>query len=103
VASLGDTFSFKAALLSRSMKPSGTLVATCTVTSGGRNPTETCYGTFMLKGGELIGATTVRQGRTSHIAILGGTGAYVGARGEVTSVSRGENSPFTDDTVHLLP
>ena len=38
-----------------------------------------------------------------HIAIVGGTGAYEGARGSVTSVSRGDNSPYSDDTVHLLP
>jgi len=85
------------------MKPSGTLVVSCSVTSGGRNPTETCFGTYMLRGGQLVGATTIRNHRVNHIAILGGTGSYVGARGEITSISRGENSPFTDDTVHLLP
>jgi hypothetical protein len=85
------------------MKPSGTLVATCAVTSGGRNATETCYGTFMLKGGELVGVTSIRNQRVTRIAIVGGTRAYVGARGEVVSVSRGENSPYSDDTVHLLP
>jgi hypothetical protein len=104
VASIGDAFTFKAALLSRSMKKSGTLVATCTVTSGGRRPTETCYGTCMLKGGQLVGVTSIREGQAANrIAIVGGTGSYVGARGEVMSVSRGENSPFSDDTVHLLP
>jgi hypothetical protein len=100
---LGDAFTFKALLLSKSMKPSGTLVVSCTVTSGGRNPTETCLGTYMLKAGQLVGATSIRNSRVNHIAILGGTGAYEGARGEITTVSRGENSPFTDDTVHLLP
>jgi hypothetical protein len=103
IPSLGDAFTFKAQLLSRGMKPSGTLVVSCSVTSGGRNPTETCFGTYMLRGGQLVGATTIRNHRVNHIAILGGTGSYVGARGEITSISRGENSPFTDDTVHLLP
>jgi hypothetical protein len=97
-------FTFKSALLSKSMKPSGTLVVSCTVTSGGRTSTDTCFGTFMLKSGELVAVASVRgEPKVTHIAIVGGTGAYVGARGEITSVSRGENSPFTDDTVHLLP
>jgi hypothetical protein len=39
----------------------------------------------------------------THIAIVGGTGAYVGASGEIVSVSRGSNSPYSDDTIHLLP
>ena len=102
-SSIGDAFTFKAQLLSRSMKPSGTLAATCTVTSGGRNPLETCFGTYMLAGGQLAGVTSIRNHRVTRIAIVGGTGSYVGARGEVVSVSRGENSPFSDDTVHLLP
>jgi hypothetical protein len=38
----------------------------------------------------------------THIAVVGGTGAYEGVTGSVLSVSRGENSPFTDDTVHLI-
>ena len=104
VFSLGDTFALKSALLTRSMKPAGTLFATCTVTSGGRNAISTCYGTFALKGGQLAGITTIRvNGRVTRIAIVGGTGAYEGVRGEVTSISRGQNSPFSDDTIHLLP
>jgi hypothetical protein len=47
--------------------------------------------------------TSIRNQRVTRIAIVGGTRAYVGARGEVVSVSRGENSPYSDDTVHLLP
>jgi len=104
IASLGDLFTFKSALLSKAMKPSGMLVVSCTVTSGGRTATDTCFGTFMLKSGELVAVASVRgDHKVTHIAIVGGTGAYVGARGEVISVSRGENSNLTDDTIHLLP
>ena len=104
VPSQGDAFVFKASLLSRSMKQSGTLFGTCTITSGGRAPIETCLGTYNLAGGQIVGATSVRdQKLVKQIAIIGGTGAYAGARGEITSVSRGEDSPFSDDTVHLLP
>jgi hypothetical protein len=41
--------------------------------------------------------------KTTYIGILGGTGAYEGARGSIKAVSRGQSSPYTDDTVHLLP
>ena len=38
----------------------------------------------------------------NQIAIVGGTGAYEGVTGSIASHSRGENSPFSDDTVHLI-
>jgi hypothetical protein len=101
--SAGDVFVFSAELLTQAKKHAGTLHATCTVVSGGRHPISTCVGTFGLQGGQLQAQTTITDGaKADHIAIVGGTGAYVGARGEVISVSRGENSPFSDDTVHLL-
>jgi hypothetical protein len=37
----------------------------------------------------------------TEVAIVGGTGAYRGATGYITSLSRGENSPFSDDTFHI--
>jgi hypothetical protein len=46
----------------------------------------------------------MREGdNPTNIAIVGGTGAYEGALGSIEAVSRGANSPYTDDTVHLLP
>src|SRR5262245_38021654 len=63
-----------------------------------------CSGTFMLAGGQLELQTSMRDGvNPTNIAIVGGTGAYEGALGSIKAVSRGENSPYTDDTVHLLP
>jgi hypothetical protein len=104
IASLGDSFAIKSTLLSPSLKQSGQLLATCTVASGGRNFRSVCSGMFLLKGGTLALMTTAgMNNRVTHIAVVGGTGSYAGARGEVTSISRGENSPYTDDTVHLLP
>jgi hypothetical protein len=38
----------------------------------------------------------------TEVVIVGGTGVYRGATGYITSVSRGENSPFSDDTFHIL-
>jgi hypothetical protein len=40
----------------------------------------------------------LNQTNTTHIAVVGGTGVYEGVTGSVTSVSRGQNSPYTDDT-----
>ncbi len=57
----------------------------------------------MLKGGQLAAVTTIRaEERRQRIAIVGGTRAYAGARGEVISVDRGEDSPFSDDTIRLF-
>jgi hypothetical protein len=101
--SQGDAFVFTSELLTRSGKHAGTLNASCTATSGGRNGAVTCFGTFRLKGGQLAGITTVHgESRTTRVAIVGGTGVYAGARGEVISVDRGENSPFADDTFRLV-
>jgi hypothetical protein len=38
----------------------------------------------------------------TRVAIVGGTGVYQGTTGTVISVSRGQDSPYTDDTFRLL-
>jgi hypothetical protein len=101
--SIGDVFAFTSELLTRSGRHAGMLHATCTATLGGKNGVSTCFGTYSLKGGQLAALTTmVGEPRTQRIAIVGGTGIYAGVRGEVTSVNRGENGPFSDDTIRLL-
>jgi hypothetical protein len=100
---MGDQFVFSSELRTRGGAHAGWIDATCVVSRGGRNGTGPCYGIFSLKGGQLSAmAQFTFQGNTTHIAIVGGTGVYAGASGTVDSVSRGENSPFTDDTFHLL-
>jgi hypothetical protein len=102
--SQGDTFTGTSNLLTRSGKRAGTLYFSCTVASGGRNGVNECFGTFALKGGQLSGITsTGGNSNVTRIAIVGGTGIYEGANGSVVSVSRGNNSPFSNDTFHLLP
>jgi hypothetical protein len=99
----GDQFVFTGELLTRTGKHAGTLHASCTITAGGNHMVSTCLGTFGLKGGQLQAQTTITDGaKADHIAIVGGTGVYAGTRGEVISVSRGKNSPFSDDTIRLL-
>lgn len=97
--SQGDSFVFTSSLWTPGGKRAGTLRASCVATSGGDGGTVTCYGTFGLKGGQLAAMTTLRgESRITRIAIVGGTGAYAGARGEVTSVERrgGDNAPSDD-------
>ena len=104
VASIGDMFAFTSSLWTPAHKRAGSLQASCVVTSGGKHPTFECTGTFTLAGGQLELQTSMRDGANpTSIAIVGGTGAYEGALGSIKAVSRGENSPYTDDTVHLLP
>src|SRR5262249_6781751 len=104
VASIGDMFAFTSSLWTPGHKRAGSLQASCVVTSGGKHPVFECTGTFNLAGGQLELQTSMRDGvNPTSIAIVGGTGAYEGALGSIKAVSRGENSPYTDDTVHLLP
>ena len=72
------------------------------MTRGGDHTRGPCYGVFALKGGQIAGIANLSPGRVTHIAVVGGTGVYEGVSGSILSVSRGENSPFTDDTVHLI-
>ena len=99
---MGDQFTITSDLLTKSGLHAGTLEALCTVTRGGPNPRGPCYGLFGLKGGQIAGMALLSNTNVTHIAVVGGTGVYEGVTGSVLSVSRGENSPFTDDTVHLV-
>jgi len=101
---MGDQFAFSSELLTKSGKHAGYIDATCMVTRGGERGYGTCYGTFLLKGGQLaaIASISFASEGTDHIAIVGGTGVYEGVTGSIASRSRGENSPFSDDTVHLI-
>jgi hypothetical protein len=99
---IGDEFAFTSELMTRSGARAGHLEATCMVTRGGTNSSGPCYGVFALAGGEITGIALLSNSNTTHIAVTGGTGAYEGVTGSVVSVSRGENSPYTDDTVHLI-
>ena len=99
---MGDQFALTSDLLTKSGLHAGTLEALCTVTRGGERSRGPCYGVFGLKGGQIAGIALLSNTNVTHIAVVGGTGVYEGVTGSVLSVSRGENSPFTDDTVHLI-
>jgi hypothetical protein len=99
---IGDELAFTSELLTKRGAHAGHLEATCMVTRGGTNSTGPCYGVYALAGGDITGIALISQTYTTHIAVVGGTGVYEGVTGSVTSVSRGQNSPYTDDTVHLI-
>ena len=99
---IGDEFAFTSELMTKSGARAGHLEATCMVTRGGSNSSGPCYGVFALAGGQITGIALLSSTNTTHIAVTGGPGVYEGVTGSVTSVSRGQNSPYTDDTVHLL-
>jgi hypothetical protein len=99
---IGDQFAFTSDLQTRSGAHAGSLEATCMVSRGGSRASGPCYGVFGLAGGQLMGMARVNfSGNVTEIALVGGTGVYRGATGYVTSVSRGQNSDFTDDTFHI--
>ena len=99
---IGDQFAFSADLLTASNAHAGTFGATCMVARGGTNPTDICYGIYSLKGGDIMGIARGTNSNTTHIAIVGGTEAYEGVTGSSLEVGRGDNSPLTDVTIHLL-
>jgi Dirigent-like protein len=99
---VGDQFAFTSNLLTKSGAHAGSVSATCTVTRGGIHASGPCSGIFGFKGGQLmVMARFAFSNAPNEIVILGGTGVYRGATGYITSVSRGENSPLSDDTVHI--
>jgi hypothetical protein len=99
---IGDQFAFTSNLMTKSGSHAGTLNVTCTVTRGGIHATGPCSGVFSFKGGQLMGMARFSfSNAPTEVAIVGGTGVYRGATGYITSVSRGENSNFSDDTFHI--
>jgi len=100
---IGDQFAFTSDLFTKAGARAGSLNVSCTVSRGGVRPSGPCYGIFGFKGGELMGLASLSfSDPATHIVIVGGTGVYAGATGEVISVSKGQNSPLSDDTFNLV-
>ena len=99
---MGDQLVFTSDLLTSSGGHAGIFAATCTVARGGVHAKLLCFGGYSLKGGLIAGIAMPGESSTTHVAITGGTGAYEGVTGSAVEISRGQGSPFTDVTVHLI-
>jgi hypothetical protein len=100
---MGDQFVFTSDVQTRAGAHAGSLDATCMVARGGVHGSGPCYGIYSFKGGQIAGIASLSfTNNVTRIVVVGGTGVYQGVTGTVVSVSRGQNSPFTDDTFHLV-
>jgi hypothetical protein len=95
----GDTIVLHAPLLGAHGARVGVIDATFVTTARGRDAThdgsEQLTGTLRLPGGQIAVLGSVgAYAATTHVAIIGGTGRYAGARGDVTA-------QFTPRTVKL--
>jgi hypothetical protein len=88
----------------------GRIEGLCTITKldvAAFGATVACTGTAFLPGGQLQAQGTLvfseKAGPTSYISIVGGTGAYAGARGYLKSTELGKNGSNSNDEFHVLP
>jgi hypothetical protein len=100
--SVGDRFIFTNPT-ANAEGPLGSLRATCDATHASRNFEKAdfvCMGAFVSKAGTMFADTADTAGKVTTGAIVGGTGAYAGARGTFTST---EVKGGSDDVITLLP
>jgi hypothetical protein len=102
-ASIGDAYVFTQTVYDAAGTARvGTLSATCTFPRRARNPEGApmlCHGVYHLQDGDVVGAGLL-SGNPGRIAITGGTGAYAGARGTLTTT---ESRTGSTDVIELLP
>ena len=103
--SAGDLLLITSRLLNQENSRVGRLDAVCTATGPGRTFNRAhfhCSGTYTLSDGSLaLSAAFKGSEENAPIAVVGGTGAYEGAHGSVTS--RNLPRDRTESTVHISP
>jgi hypothetical protein len=101
--STGDMFVLTNPLINGAGQRSGVLYATCVAARGGRFDSAflLCHGVAKLQDGDIALEVATRISDSITGSIVGGTGAYNGARGTFTSLG-GAQRPTTD-TFELLP
>jgi hypothetical protein len=80
---------------------SGTLQVICTFTKiTGNGAWEVCAGAALLPGGQITISGSIPQGAVFEVPVVGGTGAYAGARGYARAKDiRGENPSKSAATI----
>jgi hypothetical protein len=106
LVSIGDLSAGTVKLTDESGKPAGVLQLVCVATVLGTDLSSRyqCTGSVKLADGTIaVSATAGLSSKASakQIAVVGGTGAYEGARGTMTSSAQ-PNGP-DKDVIHLLP
>lgn len=91
--SVGDSFIFSEQL-TQNGKKTGYDHIVCTHAADWPSSAESCTGTVALANGTLQLAGLSKQGPFS-VAVVGGTGAYAGARGTARITSQGEKGSLT--------
>jgi hypothetical protein len=101
--SAGDVFVFSQRTFTEAGARAGSIYVHCVSITTGRNPTFHCDGTYRLTDGSMTVSAAFKgsEGGNLTIAVTGGTGAYEGAEGSITTRELSGNR--TEDTVHLLP
>ena len=102
--SVGDIEAFSSRVKDDQGNFVGGLGAHCVVTRAGTGLThqDSCVGGFNLKDGTIaLAVAGIVDKPTTVIAIVGGTGAYNGARGTMTSVQHKNGD--SSDTLEILP
>ena len=105
--SAGDFWAGTMKLYADSGERAGSLDIVCTATVSGQESHTRfqCQGTVRLADGTLALAALIERHPdkdVDHITVIGGTGAYEGARGTMNSMPRSSGN-VTDDVIHLLP
>jgi hypothetical protein len=93
--SVGDSIAFSRIVARRSGERVGRIDVTCTTTAGETAETahQACHGVLTLNDGQLALETAIEGVPTSaEVAVTGGTGAYFGASGVMTSVVQPDTS-----------
>jgi hypothetical protein len=101
--SAGDVFVFSSPLFdAANQRRVGRIAGACNIVKRGNFETAASYCTagIELSDGSIEFQGSVRFGQVVHVAVVGGTQAYEGARGSLTSR---EGQRTSTDVVHLLP
>jgi hypothetical protein len=103
--SAGDELVVRTPMLGRKGgKRLGTLYAHATIVAGHRfqDAVLLVRGVFKLADGQIAFTGVIKDQRLNTEAVIGGTGAYEGARGSVTTTDVDDGAGAQDE-IHLLP